>query len=106
MFFLGQDLKNIHVRYTFLEFLTFFWLTLLDIYCLEFISHHKRKKKKYCVWIQTPKKIDQELNAKRHTFSFVSDIVPANLMTIRMNKIFPFLACFGQKLNFFVRKSI
>ena len=70
-----------------------------------YFSPQKKKKEILCV-NTTPKKIDQELNAKRHTFSFVSDIVPANLMTIRMNKIFPFLACFGQKLNFFVRKSI
>ena len=28
-----------------------------------------------------------------------------SLVTIRMNEIFPCLACYGQKINFLVRKS-
>ena len=40
MLFIGQNLKNAHMTYSFLELLIFFWLTLLDIYYLEFISHH------------------------------------------------------------------
>ena len=28
-----------------------------------------------------------------------------SLVTIRMNEIFPCLTCYGQKLNFYVRKS-
>ena len=40
MFFIGQNLKHVHMTYSFLELLIFFWLTQVDIYCLEFISHH------------------------------------------------------------------
>ena len=38
MLFIGQNLKHIHMTYSFLELLIFFWLTL-DISYLEFISH-------------------------------------------------------------------
>ena len=44
MFFIGQNLKHVHMTYSFLELLIFFWLTL-DIYCLEFISHHTKEKR-------------------------------------------------------------
>ena len=37
MFFIGQNLKHVHMIYSFLELLIFFWLTL-DTYYLEFIS--------------------------------------------------------------------
>ena len=46
MFFIGQNLNCVHMTYSFLELLIFFWLTQVDIYsqvdiyCLEFISHH------------------------------------------------------------------
>ena len=43
MFFNGQKLKPIHVTYSFLELLIFFWLTLVDISCLEFITHHAKE---------------------------------------------------------------
>ena len=39
MFFIGQHLKHVHMTY-FLELLIIFRLTLLDIYCLEFIPYH------------------------------------------------------------------
>ena len=39
MFFIGQNLKLIPMKYSFLELLILFWTTI-DIYCLEFISHH------------------------------------------------------------------
>ena len=39
MFFIGQNLKHVYMSYSFLELLIF-WLTLVDIYFLEFISHH------------------------------------------------------------------
>ena len=31
MFFIGQNLKYVHMTYSFLELLIFFWLTLVDI---------------------------------------------------------------------------
>ena len=37
IFFSGQNLKHVHMTYSFLEILIFFWLTL-EIYCLKFIS--------------------------------------------------------------------
>ena len=43
MFFIGQNLKYVHMTYSFLELLIFFWLTLVDIKCLEFISHHAKE---------------------------------------------------------------
>ena len=36
----GQNLKHVHMTYFFLELLIFFWLTLADVYCLEFISYY------------------------------------------------------------------
>ena len=37
MFFISQNLKNVHMTCSFLEHLSFF---RLDIFCLEFIYHH------------------------------------------------------------------
>ena len=31
MFFIGQNLKHVHITYSFLELLIFFWLALVDI---------------------------------------------------------------------------
>ena len=35
MFFIGQNLKHVHMIYSVIELLIFFWLTL-DISCLKF----------------------------------------------------------------------
>ena len=46
--------------------------------------------------------------AYSHSYNnYVKTNKPAlkSLVTIRMNEIFPCLACYGQKLIFFVRKS-
>ena len=40
MFFSGQNLNHVYMTYSFLELSILFWLTQVDIYCLEFISHH------------------------------------------------------------------
>ena len=40
MFFIGHNLKHVHMTCSFYELLILFWLTLEDIYCLEFISHY------------------------------------------------------------------
>ena len=40
MFFIDQNLNQVYMTYSFLELLIFFWLTEVDIDCLEFISHH------------------------------------------------------------------
>ena len=38
IFFIGQNLKHVHMTYSLLELLIFFWLAVVDIKCLEFIS--------------------------------------------------------------------
>ena len=43
MFLIGQKLKHVRMTYYFFEILIFFWLTLVDIYGLEFISRHITK---------------------------------------------------------------
>ena len=40
MFLIGQITKHVHITFFFLELLIFFWLTLVNINCLEFISHY------------------------------------------------------------------
>ena len=42
-FFFGQNLKHIHMTWSFLEVLIFTWLTLINIYCLRVISHCIKK---------------------------------------------------------------
>ena len=42
MFFIGKNLKHVHMTYFFLELEIWFWLTLV-IQCLEFISHHTKR---------------------------------------------------------------
>ena len=39
-FKLTKSQKNIHMTYSFLELLIFFWLLLVGIHCLEFISQY------------------------------------------------------------------
>ena len=36
MLFTSQDLKHIHVTYSFDEILMFFWSNLADLFCLKF----------------------------------------------------------------------
>ena len=43
MFLIGQKLKHVRMTYYFFEILIFFWLTLVDIYGLEFISRRITK---------------------------------------------------------------
>ena len=42
IFFISQNLKHFQMTYSFLEFLVFYSLNLVDIYCLEFISPHTK----------------------------------------------------------------
>ena len=43
MYFVSWKLKHVHVTYSFDELLLFFWLTLVDIFCLKFdFSLHQR----------------------------------------------------------------
>ena len=44
MFFIGQNLKHVHMTYSFPELLIFFWLSLVDIYCFDFIAHHAKER--------------------------------------------------------------
>ena len=67
MFFIGQNLKHVHMTYSFLELLIFFWLTQVDIDCLEFISHHITE-----IWYlnTTPKETNHEIKASIFTCFF------------------------------------
>ena len=58
MFFIGQNLKHVYATYFFLERLDSFWLTLVDINCQKFVSHHI---KEYCMRIQIPKETNHEI---------------------------------------------
>ena len=70
MFFTGQNLKHVHITYSLFELLIFFWLTLVNVFCLEFISRYFNE----ILYITpTPKETNRERDAKRHTFSLVSD---------------------------------
>ena len=65
MFFIGQNLKHVHMTYSFLELLIFFWLTLVDIWCLEFFS--PCQKNIVCEWIQTSWETNYEIKANIFT---------------------------------------
>ena len=72
MFFIG--LAHSYDVY-FFELLITFWLTLVGIYCLEFISHYIKE----ILYVNKNSKGNQswnnhEIKAKRYRFSIVSDI--------------------------------
>ena len=62
MFFIGQNLNRVHMIYSFLELLIFFWLTQVDIYCLEFISHHITE----ILYLNTDSNRNQSWNKNKH----------------------------------------
>ena len=64
MLFIGQDLKHVHVRYSFLGLLIYFWLTLVEY--LVFGTHLSPHQ------MNTNFMGNQPWNKK--TFSLVSDI--------------------------------
>ena len=66
MFFIGQNLKYVHMTYSFLELLIFFLLTLLRF----FFSPHQRN---ICVNTNF-EETNLEIKTKRCAFSLVSDI--------------------------------
>ena len=68
IFFIGQNLKHVHMTYSFLELLIFFWLTQVDIYCLEFISHHITE----ILYLNTNSKGNQSWNKNKHFHLFLS----------------------------------
>ena len=70
MFFISQNLKHIHMTYSFIELLIFFWLTLVDTLCLEFISHHAKK----IFYVNEYKLHGKPIMKYKQTFSLVSDI--------------------------------
>ena len=70
-FFIGQNLKQIHMAYCFIELLILFWLTLVNIYCLDFNSHYINK----ILYVNQNSKGKQSWNkTKRYTFWLVFDI--------------------------------
>ena len=63
-FFIVQNFKYVHITCSFLELLIFFWLTLADIYCLEFISHHIKE----IFYVNKDSKGNQSWKKKFHLF--------------------------------------
>ena len=70
LFFIGQNLNHVHMTYSFLELLIFFWLTQVDIYCLEFISHHITE----ILYLNTKSKGNQSWNKNKHFHLFFHEI--------------------------------
>ena len=68
MFFIGQNLKHVHMTYSFLELLIFFCLTQVHIDCLEFISQHIAK----ILYLNTNSKENQSWNKSKHFHLFLS----------------------------------
>ena len=80
MLFIDQNLKHLHITYSFLERLIFVRLTLVNIYCLEFISHYIKEIlyintnfKGRQSWIRS-KEDNHERDGNRYTCWLVSDI--------------------------------
>ena len=68
MFFIGQNLNHVHMTYSFLELLIFFWLTQVDTYCLEIISYHITE----ILYLDTISKGNQSGNKNKHFHLFLS----------------------------------
>ena len=70
MFFIGQNLKHVHITFSFLEFLFFFLSLVVDI-CFEFIFNYIRK----ILHANTNSKGNQSWNNNIELYIFtVSDI--------------------------------
>ena len=68
-FSIVQNLNDVHMAYSFLELLIFFWLTQVYIFWSLFftISH---KYSEYCIWIQTPKETNHKIKTNIFTCFF------------------------------------
>ena len=80
MFIIGQNLKHVHVTYSFHEILIFFWLTLVKCFVLKFdFSVHQRNT--ILILLQknnnkkNNKKPNDEIKTNRYSLSPVSDVV-------------------------------
>ena len=71
MLFIRQNLKHVQMPYfampSFLKLLIFFWLTLVDILCLEFISHHTKE----ILYVNTNFMGNQLWNKNKHFHFFL-----------------------------------
>ena len=90
MFFIGQNLNHVHMTYSFFELLILFWLTQVDIYCLEFIPqpflHHITE----IFYLNTNSKGNQSWNENKHFHLFLSWI-KTNIFTCFFNIKLKFL---------------
>ena len=66
MFFICQNLKHVHIIFSFLELLIFFWLTLIHIHCLGFISHHLNE----ILYVNTNSERNQSWYINKETYIF------------------------------------
>ena len=69
MFFIGQNWKHAHMTF-FSWTLIFFWLTLVDIYCLGLFLTISTK---YYIWMQTPMETNHEIKTNILTKVKISD---------------------------------
>ena len=80
MFFIGQNLKHIHMMYYFLKLLIFFWLTL---HCLEFISDHAKE----VLHVKKYKLHGKPIMKWKQRFSLVSaiDVEKTSFFNVKLN---------------------
>ena len=81
MFFIGQNLNQVHMIYSCLELLIFFWLSQVDIYCLEFISHQVTE----ILHLNTNSKGKQSWNKRRSIFTCFFHEIKTNIFTCFFN---------------------
>ena len=65
--FIGQNLNCIFVIYSFEKLLVFFWLALVDIFCLKFVFALA------CVYVSQRKR-NNERKTNGNTFSLISNV--------------------------------
>ena len=68
MLFNGQNLKHVHMTYSFLELLIFFWFTLLDNQSEVCFSPHQKE----IFYVNTNSKGNQLRNPNKEIYIFTS----------------------------------
>ena len=96
MFFIGQKLKHVHMTYSFPELLIFFWVPLVGIYCLEFVSHYVKE----ILHVNTSYTGNQSRNKNKDIYIFTLSLIlmlknPVFLMLSKssLSAIFNFSYC-------------
>ena len=90
IFSIGQNLNHVHMTYSFLELLIFFWLTQEIFIVWSFFLTTSQKYLEYRIWIQTPKETNYEI--KTSIFACFFHEIKTNILTW----------CFNMKLKFLI----